>query len=186
MYPLQAVYLIWGMWTVTWLAASFWSGRTVGRSGDLVYYIPVVAGVAMLFSFSRLRGSPVLWPSDNDFGWTMVAIAACGFLFAWWARIHLGSLWSGPVTIKEGHHVVDTGPYRFVRHPIYTGIIFAAFATAFIKATSLALAGAAIMSAGWYMKARIEERLLEQTLGQDAYRSYAARVPMLLPYAPRT
>jgi protein-S-isoprenylcysteine O-methyltransferase Ste14 len=86
------------------------------------------------------------------------------------------------VTKKEGHHVVDTGPYRLVRHPIYTGIILSSFATAFEKGTSIAVAGAATMALGWYLKARLEERFLREQLGAEAYGAYAARVPMLLPF----
>lgn len=54
-----------------------------------------------------------------------IAVMIAGFAFCWWARIHLGRLWSMRVTKKEGHHVVDTGPYGVVRHPIYTGILVA-------------------------------------------------------------
>lgn len=79
--------------------------------------------------------------------------------------------------------MVDTGPYRLVRHPIYTGIILACFATAVEKTTPLAFAGAAIMSLGWYMKARLEERFLREELGAAPYDAYAARVPMLIPFA---
>jgi protein-S-isoprenylcysteine O-methyltransferase Ste14 len=183
MHPLQSIYFTWDVWVVSWVVASAWSARTVGRAGQLVYYVPVLAGGVMLFFFSPLQGPLVLWPTDNILGWFMVGIAAFGFALAWWARLALGSLWSGAVTRKEGHHVVDTGPYGIVRHPIYTGIILAAFATAIVKATALALAGAVLMSFGWYLKARIEERFLTAELGEDAYRAYAARVPMLVPFA---
>jgi protein-S-isoprenylcysteine O-methyltransferase Ste14 len=67
-------------------------------------------------------------------------------LFLWWARIHLGRLWSDWLPKKAGHRVVDTGPYRLVRHPIYLGLMFAAFATAIEKGSSFALFGAAIFN----------------------------------------
>jgi protein-S-isoprenylcysteine O-methyltransferase Ste14 len=184
MHPLQAVYTIWDIWVISWIAASLWTARTVGRAGQLVYYVPVLAGGVMLFFFSPLTGPLVLWPTDNVLGWIMVGVEATGFAFAWWARLTLGTLWSGQITRKEGHRVVDAGPYGIVRHPIYTGIILAAFATATVKATALALAGAVIMSFGWYLKARIEERFLTAELGESAYRAYAARVPMLIPFSP--
>ena len=65
------------------------------------------------------------WYLDDPLKWILVALTAAGFLFAWWARIHLGRLWSDWLTKKAGHHVVDTGPYRLVRHPIYLGVIIA-------------------------------------------------------------
>jgi protein-S-isoprenylcysteine O-methyltransferase Ste14 len=71
---------------------------------------------------------------------------------------------------------------RFVRHPIYTGIITAVLATAIILATLPALAGAALISYGLWLKARAEERFLMIELGRDSYGSYCRRVPMLIPF----
>jgi protein-S-isoprenylcysteine O-methyltransferase Ste14 len=119
-------------------------------------------------------------------GWSMVAVAAGGFLFAWWARIYLGGLWSGSITRKEGHTVVDTGPYRIVRHPIYTGILTAAVATAVTTGTAHAILGALLLIVGYWMKARLEESFLREQLGAEAYDSYRRRVPMLLPFGPKS
>jgi protein-S-isoprenylcysteine O-methyltransferase Ste14 len=183
MQPIVAINTLWAFWVLSWVLASAWSARTEARPGGfrgLPYYIFTVAGGAMLFGLQpRWQDS---LPIDGPLGWLLVALAIAGFLFSWWARLHLGALWSGTVTRKEGHHVIDTGPYGFVRHPIYTGIILASFATAAAKATPIALAGAATMTLGWYLKARLEERFLREELGADAYGAYAARVPMLVPF----
>jgi protein-S-isoprenylcysteine O-methyltransferase Ste14 len=112
----------------------------------------------------------------------MTGLVVVGLAFCWWARLHLGRLWSGTVTRKEGHHVVDTGPYALVRHPIYTGLILAGFATAIARGAPLPLAAAAVATFAWYLKARIEERLLSAELGEHAYAAYAARTPMLVPF----
>ena len=106
--------------------------------------------------------------STGVFAWAMVWLAAAGFLFAWWARIYLGRLWSGSITRKEGHRVVDTGPYRFVRHPIYTGIIIAGIATAAVNGTLRGVIGAVLLIVGYWLKARIEERFLRSELGAQA------------------
>ncbi len=95
--------------------------------------------------------------------------------------MHLGRLWSGSVTLKPDHRVVDTGPYRLVRHPIYTGLILSALATAAEKGTVLGLAGFASIVLGFWIKAKFEEGFLRQELGREAYDSYAARTPMLVP-----
>jgi hypothetical protein len=79
----------------------------------------------------------------------MVALTLAGLLFTWWARIHLGRLWSSDVARKADHHVVDTGPYGIVRHPIYTGILVASTATAAVRATPGAWLGAGLMTLGW-------------------------------------
>ena len=116
----------------------------------------------------------------------MAAFVLAGLLFTWWARIHLGRLWSSSVTRKADHHVVDTGPYRIVRHPIYTGIILASLATAAMRGTALAWLGACVMTTGWVIKARLEEEFLREQLGAETYAKYARRVPMLVPLPGRT
>jgi protein-S-isoprenylcysteine O-methyltransferase Ste14 len=83
---------------------------------------------------------------------------------------------------EAGHHVVDTGPYRLVRHPIYSGLIFAAFSTAIEKGTSFALLGGAIVTLAFYIKARREERFLRAELGESAYDAYAGKTAILVPF----
>jgi protein-S-isoprenylcysteine O-methyltransferase Ste14 len=131
------------------------------------------------------RGPLRLWMVTPGVAWACVAAIAAGFLFSWWARIHLGALWSGRITTKKDHRVVDTGPYALVRHPIYTGILFAVYATAALKGTILGLVGAAIVTAGVYLKARLEEDWLANELEPDAYARYRRRVPMLVPFGPK-
>lgn len=181
--PLVATYFAWAAWVVSWGIAAFWSSRAEKRPGtgnQILYRILMGAGGVLTFA-PQLNRYP-LWRMSEPLAWTMAGLTAAGFLFCWWARIHLGALWSSSVTKKSGHHVVDTGPYRLVRHPIYTGLIFACTATALERGTVSALAGATLMFLGCYMKARLEERFLRSELGEQAYDSYAARVPMLIPF----
>ena len=104
-----------------------------------------------------------------------------GLFLTWWARLHLGRLWSGVITRKEDHKLIDTGPYAFVRHPIYTGLVIALFTTAAVEATVPALLGVALMTFGFWLKARSED-LLRVELGPDTYKEYSRRVPMLVPF----
>ena len=101
-----------------------------------------------------------LWRLPHWAGWAMTAVAAAGFAFTWWARVTLGDLWSSAVSRKENHVIVERGPYGLVRHPIYTGLIAAAFATAIQVGSAQSLVGAALMSVGFWLKARLEERFL--------------------------
>ena len=137
MTPEYATYALWGAWMASWTVARFWSGRTVKRGGlgaELFYRVLIGVGAILLFALPPSRhyyARTQLWRLGDAMNWVLVALTVVGFLFAWWARIHLGRLWSDwRVTKKAGHHVVDTGPYRLVRHPIYSGLILAAFATA--------------------------------------------------------
>ena len=93
----------------------------------------------------------------------------------------MGRLWSGYVTLKEGHRVVDTGPYALVRHPIYSGITFAALATAALRASPAGFFGIALIAVGLAMTAKIEERFLREQLGLESYDAYSRRVAMLVP-----
>jgi protein-S-isoprenylcysteine O-methyltransferase Ste14 len=183
--PRVAIALIWAGWWASWLAAAAWSARTEKRSSigsELPSRIIAVIGIVLLFrgGGSRAAMEP-LWRLGTAGRWSMVLLTAAGFAFCWWARLHLGRLWSAAITRKQGHHVVDTGPYAWVRHPIYAGVILAAFATAIERGSAIALAGAAIMTIGWYLKARSEERFLRAELGAADYDAYARRVAMLVP-----
>lgn len=181
MTPARGMMTLWVVWVVSWWAAAVWSDRAVkgpGAGPQLVYNLLTISGALLLFAvFSPDR----FWRLPRAAQWGTVAVAGLGFAFAWWARIHLGRFWARNVSRKADHRVVDTGPYALVRHPIYTGIILATGATAVLKATPFAWAGVVVMTAGWYVKARLEERFLRGELG-DAYAAYAARVPMLVPF----
>lgn len=194
MTPHAAIAALWVAWIVSWILAAVWTRRTQARPPlieILLYILPTIAGGLLLFwgANDALKGrgwalEERLWRLPHWAAWLMAAIAAAGFAFTWWARVTLGSLWSSEVTRKEGHVIVDQGPYGLVRHPIYTGLIAAAFATALDVGSGQTLVGAALMSFGFWMKARLEERFLMSELGEGAYAAYRRRVPMLAPFWP--
>jgi protein-S-isoprenylcysteine O-methyltransferase Ste14 len=184
--PLDALWNVWLVWLVTWWAAAAWSSRAAKRPAigrELWYRLLTIAGSALIFSTARSRGryDVMFWQAQGAAGWLLVAVAIAGFAFTWWARLHLGRLWSSSVTRKADHHVVETGPYAIVRHPIYTGLLFAIAATVGMRASLATLAAAFLIVSGIYVKARLEEEFLRAELGGDAYDAYARRVPMLIP-----
>src|SRR5580704_8347736 len=152
MTPEYAIYALWGAWVVSWVVAMFWSNRTEKRDAigaEIFFRVLFYAGFILLFAFPP--GHPYyaqtqLWRFSDAMNWILAGLTAAGLLFTWWARVHIGRLWSDSVVKKAGHHVVDTGPYRLVRHPIYSGLIFAAFSTAIQNGTSFALLGVAIIT----------------------------------------
>jgi len=184
--PLSLIRIAWIVWLVSWFAAAAWSDRTVRRPAlrrEVLYRALTVAGAMLMFGVNPggVRADTPLRPVAPAIGWLLAGLVICGFLFMWWARIHLGQLWSSSVTRKEHHHVVDTGPYAIVRHPIYTGLLLAIIATVLVRVTIITLTGGTLIGAGVYVKARVEEEFLRQQLGEP-YDAYARRVPMLVPF----
>lgn len=109
-----------------------------------------------------------------------LALTAAGCLFAIWARITLGSNWSGRPTVKEGHELVVRGPYALARHPIYTGLLLAAVGTALGTDRTRCVLGLVLIAIGFMIKMSQEERLMMQTF-PEAYPAYRARVKALIP-----
>jgi protein-S-isoprenylcysteine O-methyltransferase Ste14 len=184
--PNQTFQVVWIAWVASWIAASFWSGRTAKRATTVeswIYRTIIFAGALLIAPWTgRMLGEGRIW-SISDYGaYALVGLMLVGLALTWWARIQLGRLWSSAITRKDEHRLVDSGPYALVRHPIYTGIIVALVATAATEATLVALLGAALIAMGLWVKARAEERFLLTELGPDAYESYRRRVPMLVPF----
>ena len=103
-----------------------------------------------------------------------------GFGFAVWARIVLGRNWSGIVTVKEDHTLITRGPYEWVRHPIYTGILLALLGTAVTLGTVLNLVEVPVVALAFWLKMRPEERFMLETFGEQ-YAVYRRQVKALIP-----
>jgi protein-S-isoprenylcysteine O-methyltransferase Ste14 len=178
----------WVAFAASWLLAAAWSSAVEKRlemRREIAYRTLPIAGAILLgIPAHGYQGPLRLWLVTRTEAWACVFIIAGGFSFAWWARVHLGELWSARVTVKERHRVVESGPYAIVRHPIYTGILAAVIATAAAKGTIPGLAGLVLIVLGFWIKARIEETWLSGQLEAGAYQQYRRRVPMLIPFAP--
>lgn len=187
--PAATLEIIWIVWLISWVAASFWTGRTQRRVGTLAtwtYRTAMIAGGILLFPWTaQLLGERELWDVGDGGAYALAAVMLVGLAFAWWARIRLGRLWSSAITRKEDHRIIDDGPYALVRHPIYTGLILALLATAAAEATITALLGTALIVFGIWLKARTEEYFLIAEFDADAYAAYRRRVPMLVPFLPQ-
>jgi protein-S-isoprenylcysteine O-methyltransferase Ste14 len=179
--------LLWAAWALYWLVMAAGTKRTERREplGPRLVYVLVGVIGAVLIASRALPGPQLInlrfWPRSALAYWGGVALLIAGIAFAVWARVHLGRNWSGTVTVKEDHELIRTGPYGFVRHPIYTGLIAGLVGTAVCSGTLHAALGAAIITAALIVKSRIEERYMRETFpGQ--YEKYAAEVPALIPF----
>ncbi len=101
-----------------------------------------------------------------------LGVQLAGMLFYFWSRTYLGRLWSGQITIMQGHQLVQTGPYRILRHPLYTGFIGMFVGTAIVSGQYHALFGIALCLIAYARKIRLEEAALREEFGEafDAYR----------------
>ena len=184
--PMTALVALWIAWILSWTVSAMWMNRTVSRS-SIRSQVPLYSGflAAVVLLVPAILWLPVmqqpLWQSDAGFGWAMVAVTAIAMTFCWWARLYIGSLWSAGISRKEGHRIVDTGPYGIVRHPIYASAILGMFATAACRGRPTGFAVALLLTLFFAFKARVEERFLREELG-DAYDDYLRRVPMLIPF----
>jgi protein-S-isoprenylcysteine O-methyltransferase Ste14 len=189
-WPTKLLSIIWLIWVISWVVASFWSGRTkvqVRISDAWVYVLPIVLGSIMLLpGTQRLLGARQLYQPGEIGTYLAAVVVVLGICFTWWARIHLGRFWSNAITFKEDHRIIDTGPYGVVRHPIYTGQIVGLLASGLAIATWTAMVGVILISLGEWQKARLEERFLSAELGSEAYGAYCRRVPMIVPFLRRS
>jgi protein-S-isoprenylcysteine O-methyltransferase Ste14 len=167
-----------GFW-LYWLLAAFATKKgRVPWSRELRIRAVIVVIVILLIRLGAFRGHDL----DTDPWLTAVGLVlfAVGLAFAIWARIHIGRNWGGPMTQKEEPELVTSGPYRLVRHPIYSGIL------AGVAGTAVALDWRwliAVALAGVYFlySARVEERYLTEQFPAE-YPAYRRSTKMLVPF----
>lgn len=124
---------------------------------------------------------PVVIRSGIVSGYAGVLICALGTVVSVWSRKVLGAEWSREVELKQGHKLIKTGPYSFVRHPIYTGHLLMGLGTAIASGTLIAFLGLVLLAIGLWTKLSQEERLLLRGFPDD-YPAYQARVKAIVPY----
>jgi protein-S-isoprenylcysteine O-methyltransferase Ste14 len=103
-----------------------------------------------------------------------------GLLLAIWARLYLGDNWGMPMSLKQDPELVTTGPYRFIRHPIYTGILIAMLGSALASSTYW-LVILVIMAIYFIYSAIAEEKIMQRQFPK-AYANYKKQTKMLIPF----
>jgi protein-S-isoprenylcysteine O-methyltransferase Ste14 len=176
---------LWLTWVLYWVAAAF-SAKTTQRreslGSRLSHVVPLLVGVALIV-WPRVPWEwlslPVL-PHRPLYA-VGLALLIPGLAFTVWARLHLGRNWSGTVTRKEGHELIRSGPYAYVRHPIYTGLLVALLGSAVACGELRAMIGLGVVAGAFIRKLRIEERFMREIFpGQ--YQRYCTEVPALVPF----
>jgi protein-S-isoprenylcysteine O-methyltransferase Ste14 len=149
----------------------------------LGYMLPLLAAFYLLWR-PEMQRYPWLTarflPDLAALQWIAVLTTAAGIGIAIWARYHLGANWSGLVTLKEGHELIRTGPYRSIRHPIYTGILLAMLGTVLALGEVRGLVAVGLAWLSFYIKARREELFLTKEFG-PRFNEHQQHTGMFLP-----
>jgi protein-S-isoprenylcysteine O-methyltransferase Ste14 len=183
-------------WGWLWVSAALWVGflwywnaaasqRAASRGEESASSRALhqnLLNLSLLLLFLRVPGLRTRWAPAS------VAILAAGlalhlgsFALAVWSRRHLGRNWSGEIAAKVDHQLVRSGPYRWLRHPIYTAMLGMTLGTALVSGETHALVAFALMVVAYARKIPLEERQLRETFG-PAYEDYRKSSRALIPF----
>jgi len=182
---IQTEKLMWLAICLYWLVSSFSVKKTLKKQSGgqrITYLLAVLLAFCFLFEdYVKLDFlyRPIL--PQNDY-WKMAGLILCagGLLFAFSARIWLGKNWSGRITIKENHELVQSGPYRFTRNPIYTGFLLAFLGCSMSQGLAKGYIGILLLLAGLMLKISKEESYMQEVFGEQ-WQAYRRRVKRLIP-----
>ena len=182
----QLMLWLWLAWVLYWVVSAF-SAKTTQRreslGSRLSHVVPLLIGVALIvwprvpWDWLSLRLLP---PGPLEFALGVVLLAP-GLAFTVWARVYLGRNWSGMVTLKQGHELIRSGPYAYVRHPIYTGLLIALLGSALQYGLVRSFLAVLTCAVGLYLKVAAEEEFMVQRFG-EAYLRYRRNVNALVPF----
>lgn len=178
------VVIFWLIFLLYWAVSAVGVKKRVpGKGSRKAWVLSRIVLILTLVALYKLRIFSPLWHSDFFTNGAVriagVLLTALGIAFAVWARRHLGRNWSGLATIKIDHELVTSGPYRFVRHPIYTGILVALFGSGLVNGPFwMVVVVAAAFVFAW--RIRVEEMYMME-LFPDQYPAYRARTKALIP-----
>jgi protein-S-isoprenylcysteine O-methyltransferase Ste14 len=180
---LEMASLLWALLMLVWLVLWFGMKRAKKRetpSERLEHVVPVLLAFWLLFGKPWKVLDTRLFPETPVSLWVGVLVTALGVGISIWARVSLGANWSGTVTLKRDHELIRKGLYRWIRHPIYTGMLVGFAGTELIKGHASGVLGIALLWLSFYIKARREENFLRQEFG-EGFEEHARQTGMFLP-----
>jgi protein-S-isoprenylcysteine O-methyltransferase Ste14 len=177
--------LMWGGWFALWNVMA----RSVKEAAKSESAVSRLSHVVPLLIAAYLLAGRVPLPLLHDrFAplaiWTAAlgaALTFAGLAFSIWARFVIAGNWSSYVELKRDHELIVKGPYHWVRHPIYTGLLLAFIGSALAVGEWRGVLAVAIVAASFWRKLRLEEALMRRQFG-EAYARYCAQVPALIPF----
>jgi protein-S-isoprenylcysteine O-methyltransferase Ste14 len=183
---LSVIRACWIIFVVVWLLGAISTKRTIYRESSAErarYWLVLVIGYFLVIKSSSLP-SPfdrLLVPHTTSSAWIGAVLSVSGLVFAIWARVILGRNWSGVITLKEGHELIERGPYRIVRHPIYTGILAMFAGTAIAIGYFGGFVGLLLVFVSFWLKLKREEDLMLKHFPAK-YAAYQGRVKRIIPF----
>lgn len=156
--------------------------REEPSAGRLLHIALLVVAFNLLFARTfefGLLAAPFV-PNQPAFQYAGIALTFLGVAFSIWARYCIGENWSGRVTLKVDHQLIRSGPYAYVRHPIYTGLILACAGTALFIGQLRCVVGLLIAIVEFSRKASNEEAFMVAEFG-ETYEQYRKRSGFLVP-----
>jgi protein-S-isoprenylcysteine O-methyltransferase Ste14 len=186
MTPGRCIIDCWIAYALYWFVSAFSAKRTVERQSlwrELAYRAPTILGAWLFTPFWGKWPFPLNLRFDNSWAtdWAGAGLCVSGLAVAIWSRWTLAGNWSATVTFKKEHELVERGPYRFVRHPIYTGILMMCAGSALSMGRVGPFIGVLFLTWGFWIKLRQEEELLIRHFPIE-YPSYRTRVKALVPW----
>jgi protein-S-isoprenylcysteine O-methyltransferase Ste14 len=176
----------WLIYLFTWLISSFFVKRSVTKMGPgwIIWRLLIVAILVLFIRYDKTGTLAFLEFLFKPLFTLIIpgtVLTVLGLLGALWARIYLGRNWSGYVTYKEDQDLVTSGPYRFIRHPIYTSLALMILGTDLCYGSlfiSIVFVGAAIT---FILRTKKEEEIMIRLFGQK-YIDYMKRTKALIPW----
>jgi protein-S-isoprenylcysteine O-methyltransferase Ste14 len=181
----HAIETLWFAWLIYWFVAAIGAKATRRResaTSRLLHLVPLGLGIGLLVSPHFAGGwlATRFLPRAPVWFFLGFILVLLGLGFAVLARAWLGGNWSGTVTLKQDHELIRGGPYRWVRHPIYTGILLAVLGSAIAPGEWRGLLALALITVSFLRKIAVEEQFLTEQFGAS-YTSYQSEVPALFP-----
>lgn len=176
--------VLWLIWLLYWIVSARGIKPIVRHEakGARLAFLAQVVLTAVLLRPGRWPG----WLEDTWISggltryWIAVTVVAAGLALSIWARRALGRNWSGTVAVKEDHELIQSGPYAWVRHPIYSGILLMILGTGLASGRAHALLAFPIAVSALWLRSRAEERWMGEVFG-ERYAAYRRKSWALIP-----
>jgi protein-S-isoprenylcysteine O-methyltransferase Ste14 len=173
---------------LAWVTFLLYWGVSAVRKRSSNWLVTTLMAFALVGLFLLLRyastlrsGNIVLWHRTLPFAVLSVGIVLVGLFVLIWARRALGSSWSATPGNGENQQIVQSGPYKRIRHPMYTGFLTMVLGSAMAYGHLFGVLILAVFILGFCAKAMLEESILKRSIGRT-YEEYRRKTKAFIPF----